>query len=373
MYTGGILLKKRNRVVAWIFSFLFFVPGFNHNVHAIGDINILIVGDQGVGKSTLLHRLVTQNFNEPISKEEVQKEEYEHGKICPCKSDYRIKIVEMDINDKDLTEEYANYLYQNANIIIHMSHVSSIPNKQIISDWYDEFVRVILKGQQEQNPELVQSIFNDLEAVDDSKISSICDFRADPEDISHCNAWFSPLQLAGKIGYIIFVVNGSDSFNTFDECQELWRFIGTFPNARSILTFDSISSNGDGDTIHGVRKGLVTLNEWIHTKSTLSNFGAFDDEKKKLFYKKYHHKPRRHNLEHGETPGFTDTTSLGAEAYTNSSPTRGHNNNLKISKPTKCFFCSCIVNGILLLISFVTDLMCCKSDSDEENLINKGK
>ena len=254
-----------------------------------------------------------------------------------------------------------------------MSHVSHIPTKQVVSDWYDEFVRIILKGQQEQNPELVQSIFNDLEAVDDSKISSICDFRADPEDISHCNAWFSPLQLAGKIGYIIFVVNGSDSFNTFDECQELWRFIGTFPNARSILTFDSISSNGDGDTIHGVRKGLVTLNEWIHTKSTLSNFGAFDDEKKKLFYKKYHHKPRRHNLEHGETPGFTDTTSLGSEAYTDSSPTRGHNNNLKISKPTKCFLCSCIVNGILLLISFVTDLMCCESDSDEENLINKGK
>lgn len=358
MYTGGILLKKRNRVVAWIFSFLFFVPGFNHNVHAIGDINILIVGDQGVGKSTLLHRLVTQNFNEPISKEEVQKEEYEHGKICPCKSDYRIKIVEMDINDKDLTEEYANYLYQNANIIIHMSHVSSIPNKQIISDWYDEFVRVILKGQQEQNPELVQSIFNDLEAVDDSKISSICDFRADPEDISHCNAWFSPLQLAGKIGYIIFVVNGSDSFNTFDECQELWRFIGTFPNARSILTFDSISSKGDGDTIHGVQKELVTLNDWVHSKSTLSNFKAYDDfEKKKTFY--HQNQENLNSLKNGSQKPFS-----------NSNPRQKAR---KISKPTKCFCCSCIVSGILLLISFVTDLMRCESDSDEENLINKGK
>ena len=368
MYTGGILLKKRNRVVAWIFSFLFFVPGFNHNVHADGNINILIVGDQGVGKSTLLHRLVTQNFNKPISEEEVQNEGYEHGKICPCKNDYRIKIAEMDFG-----EEGIDYFYQNANIIIHMSHVSHIPTKQVVSDWYDEFVRIILKGQQEQNPELVQSIFDDLKALDDyEEISSIDGFRANPEDISYRHAWFSPLQLAGKIGYIIFVVNGSDSFNTFDECQELWRFIGTFPNARSILTFDSISSKGDGDTIHGVRKGLVTLNEWIHTKSTLSNFGAFDDKKKNLFYRKYHHNPRRHNLEHGETPGFTDTTSFCAETYTNSSPTRKHNNNhLKISKPTKCFFCSCIVSGILLLISFVTDLMCCESDSDEENLINK--
>ena len=349
-------IKNFKKFLAFVFSFFIFVPNFNPNVHANGNINILIVGGKEVGKSTLLHRIVTQDFDNPINKENVPK--YEHGKIYSCVKDYRIKVAEMDFEDKSLVPEYKDYLYQNANVIIHMSHVRDLPDKQAVSNWYDKFVRTILKGQKEaENWELLGSIFGDSNDVDGYE-SSIKNFKADPEDVPHRRVWFGPLQLKCKIGYIIFVFNGSDNPNVFDNCQELWDFIGDFPNSRSILHFDSLSSNGDGTTIHGVQKNLVTLNEWIHSTSTLSSFEAYDDsEKKKLFY--HQSQENLNNLKNGSQKPFS-----------NSNPRQKVR---KISKPTKCFCCSCIVSGILFLISFITDMMCCESDSDEENLIIKGK
>lgn len=285
--------SRFKKILAFIFSFLFFVSVFNNNVHAVGNINVLIVGGRGVGKSTLLHRLVTQNFENPITEDEVMSRNYEHGKIYFCETDVRIKIVEMDIQDKDLSEEYANYLYQNANIIIHMSHVRDLPDKQAVSNWYDEFVRTILKGQKEaENWELLGSIFGDSNDVDGYE-SSIKNFRADPESVSHRRVWFGPLQLKCKIGYIIFVFNGSDSPNVFDNCQELWDFVGDFPNSRSILYFDSLSSNGEGTTIYGVQKNLVTLNEWVHSTSTLSSFEPYDEN----MINRYMPSPRAYTVE----------------------------------------------------------------------------
>jgi len=338
-----IFINKFKRLLAFVFSFLFFIPSFSPNVHGVKYINILIVGKPGAGKSTLMHRFETQNFDRPIDETAVRK--YMHGTVYQFPSyDGLLNVVEANFDDENI-----DYFYQNANIIIHMSNIGKghPPTKEKVSEWYDKFVRCVLRGQQQQSPEWFESAFNAL---------NIETFEAHPEDTIHRNAWFSPLQLEGKIGYIIFVFSGLDKkpdFDDYAECQELWNFIGTFSNSRSILTFDTVSANGEHRDIHtgAMQKELVTMNQWVHSVSSLSTFSAFDDSKKKLFASQNHRNTH---------------SSSGYAVFSDCQQTTR-----QMSNPTKCACLAFIGSGILLFFSFIADCLCCSSGCDEENLLIK--
>ena len=339
-----IFINKFKRLLAFVFSFLFFIPSFSPNVHGVKYINILIVGKPGAGKSTLMYHFDTQNFDRPIDETAVR--EYKHCTVYQFLSyDGLLNVVEANFDDENI-----DYFYQNANIIIHMSNIGKgypLPTKEEVSGWYDKFVRCILRGQQQQSPEWFESAFNAL---------NIETFEAHPENVIYCNGWFSPLQLKGKIGYIIFVFSGLDNnpdFDDYTECQELWSFIGDFPNSRSILTFDTVSAKGEHRDIHtgAMQKGLVTMNQWVHSESILSTFGAFDDSKKKMFQK---------------SKRDCSTSKHGGMSFG-----KGRQKPLRTSNPTKCACLAFIGSGILLFFSFIADCLCCSSGCDEENLLIK--
>lgn len=257
-------IKNFKKFLAFVFSFFIFVPSFSPSICAMGDVNILIVGKPGAGKSTLLYRFIKQNFDKPIDPKEVPP--YRHGEICVCPLDARFKIAEMDFEDESLVPEYKDYLYQNAHIIIHLSNIGNElpPTKEDVSKWYDEFVGIILKGEQQKKPKVYEEILTGLASVGGMRRNFFGGFATNTEDRVYRNKWFAPLQGAGDIGYIIFCFNGLDKKSKFDahsECRELWQFIDRFANSRSILTFDGLSSDGEGKTLNGSRKHLITMNE----------------------------------------------------------------------------------------------------------------
>lgn len=344
-----IFINKFKRLLAFVFSFLFFIPSFSPNVHGVKYINILIVGKPEAGKSTLMHRFDTQNFDGRIDTDAVR--EYKHGTVYQFPSyDGLLNVVEANFDDENI-----DYFYQNANIIIHMSNISEghPPTKEEVSGWYDKFVRCILRGQQQQSPEWFESAFNAL---------NIETFEAHPEDTIYRNAWFSPLQLEGKIGYIIFVFSGLDKkpdFDDYAECQELWNFIATFSNSRSILTFDTVSATSKSKVMYtgAMQQKLVTMNQWVHDVSSLSTFGAFDDSKKKMF---------QANQKHGKNTARNAYSHLSSD-----SAQKPKTQKMKTSKPTKCAFVAFIGSGILWVLGFIVDCLCCSSGCDEENLLIK--
>lgn len=360
-----IFINKFKRLLAFVFSFLFFVSGFNSNVRAGGYFNIVIVGKKGVGKSTLLHRFMTQNFDKEMREQDVPLGEYkEHGVVHVCPKDVRFRVVEIGIDEEG---DYIDYLYQNANIIIHMSDIRKIPTKQDISIWYDKFVKSIFRG------------LGDPRGTDDS-------FRANPEDRMYCKKWFGPIQKKFKIGYIIFVFNKLDSlndesFSARERCEDLWYFIDEFPNARSILSFDALSSKGNSGVMYtgAIQKELVTMNEWVYSQSVMSSFKPFDPEKKnnflslksqesiyetntKDFYRRIHTK---NPICSKKVVSATINSSMSTDLLL--TPTKPTN------KCGKCLFITGLISGLAFLGVLIYNLMSGDSsssvkDSTEENI-----
>ena len=203
-----------------------------------GNCNILILGKKGVGKSVLMHRFLTRNFDRPISDEEVLDEygkPYEHEKVYYDPLDASISVVEADIErTKDL-----QYYCQNAHVIIHVSDLTGdneqIPTTEELRDWYTEFVRTVLdqdnlygepgKGRiLASNPNFVAS-----------EIASTL------EDTGWWELVEQPLKTR-KMGYIFFVFNKMDKSNRkidpdrpYDDFVEQREYVSKMRNARSVL------------------------------------------------------------------------------------------------------------------------------------------
>lgn len=283
------------------------LPNFSKNVFGWREINILIVGEPGSGKSTILHRFVTDNFDKPLSEKDISEiKSYKHGEVYHRVSNASIALAEMDF-ENDLTPECVDYLYQNANIIIHVSDIGEKepPTKKEILEWYNEFVKTIFRGQQVENPQLVEKIFNKLQKeskylcpegvpsfVNEDESTRLLHFEANPENRNFCRLWFCDLQLAKKIGYVIFVFNKLDKRkggNIQSGCGELFRCVSTLPSSRSILQFDAISAADETIDMHTTKsiKVLETLNDWA-TRGGLPDLSAFHqfDPDRLLDYKK---------------------------------------------------------------------------------------
>ena len=209
-----------------------------------GNCNILIVGKKGVGKSVLMHRFLTRNFDKPISDEEVLDEDgkhYKHEKVYYDPLDASISVVEADIEKtKDL-----QYYCQNAHVIIHMSDLtgdnSMIPSTEEICDWYTDFVRNVLDqdnlyGERDKGRRLANDPNFVARKITDKNIES---------------EWWNLVELhdsysggTRKMGYIFFVFNKLDKSNkkidpdrpyitnSFNEQRE---YVSKMDNARSIL------------------------------------------------------------------------------------------------------------------------------------------
>lgn len=203
-----------------------------------GNCNILIVGKKGVGKSVLMHRFLTRNFDKPISDEEVLDEDgkpYEHEKVYYDPLDVSISVVEADIErTKDL-----QYYCQNAHVIIHMSDLTGdneqIPTTEELRDWYTEFVRNVLNqdnlyGEPGKGKRL---------ASDPNFVAS--EIESTLEDTGWWELVEQPLKTR-KMGYIFFVFNKIDKSNktidpdrSYDDFVEQREYVSKMRNARSIL------------------------------------------------------------------------------------------------------------------------------------------
>lgn len=206
-----------------------------------GNCNILIVGKKGVGKSVLMHRFLTRNFDKPISDEEVLDEDgkpYEHEKVYHDPLDVSISVVEADIErTKDL-----QYYCQNAHVIIHMSDLTGdneqIPTTEELRDWYTDFVRNVLdQDNLYGEPGKGRRLANDTNFV----ARKITDGNIESD-------WWNLVELhdsysggTRKMGYIFFVFNKIDRSNrridpnySYDEFVEQREYVSKMDNARSI-------------------------------------------------------------------------------------------------------------------------------------------
>lgn len=210
-----------------------------------GNCNILIVGKKGVGKSVLMHRFLTRNFDRPISDEEVLDEDgkpYEHEKVYYDPLDASISVVEADIErTKDL-----QYYCQNAHVIIHMSDLTGdneqIPTTEELRDWYTEFVKTVL----EQDNLYGEPGKGRILAKDPNFVArKITDGNIESD-------WWNLVELhdsysggTRKMGYIFFVFNKIDRSNrridpdySYDEFVEQREYVSKMDNARSILSMN---------------------------------------------------------------------------------------------------------------------------------------
>lgn len=206
-----------------------------------GNCNILIVGKKGVGKSVLMHRFLTRNFDRPISDEEVLDEEgkpYEHEKVYYDPLDASISVVEADIErTKDL-----QYYCQNAHVIIHMSDLTGdneqIPTTEELRDWYTEFVRTVLDQ---------DNLYG--EPGKGRRLANDPDFVArKTTDKNIESKWWNLVTQPNrtrKMGYIFFVFNKIDRSNrkidldySCDEFVEQREYVSKMDNARSILSMN---------------------------------------------------------------------------------------------------------------------------------------
>ena len=203
-----------------------------------GNCNILILGKKGVGKSVLMHRFLTRNFDKPISDEEVLDEDgkpYEHEKVYYDPLDVSISVVEADIErTKDL-----QYYCQNAHVIIHMSDLTGdneqIPTTEELRDWYTEFVRNVLDqdnlyGEPGKGRKLASDPNFVARKITDKNIES-----------EWWNLVAQPNRIR-KMGYIFFVFNKIDRNNRnidpdrpYDDFVEQREYVSKMDNARSIL------------------------------------------------------------------------------------------------------------------------------------------
>lgn len=202
-----------------------------------GNCNILIVGKKGVGKSVLMHRFLTRNFDKPISDEEVLDEDgkpYKQEKVYYDPLDASISVVEADIEKtKDL-----QYYCQNAHVIIHMSDLtgdnSMIPSTEEICDWYTDFVRNVLDQ---------DNLYG--EPGKGRRLASNPDFVArKTTDKNIESEWWNLVTQPNrtrKMGYIFFVFNKIDRSNrridpdySYDEFVEQREYVSKMDNARSI-------------------------------------------------------------------------------------------------------------------------------------------
>lgn len=203
-----------------------------------GNCNILIVGKKGVGKSVLMHRFLTRNFDKPISDEEVLDENgkpYEHEKVYYDPLDVSISVVEADIErTKDL-----QYYCQNAHVIIHMSDLTGdneqIPTTEELRDWYTDFVRNVL----DQDNLYGEPGKGRILAKDPNFVAS--EIESTLEDTGWWELVEQPLKTR-KMGYIFFVFNKIDRSNrridpnySYDEFVEQREYVSKMDNARSIL------------------------------------------------------------------------------------------------------------------------------------------
>ena len=203
-----------------------------------GNCNILIVGKKGVGKSVLMHRFLTRNFDKPISDEEVLDEDgkpYEHEKVYYDPLDASISVVEADIErTKDL-----QYYCQNAHVIIHMSDLTGdneqIPTTEELRDWYTDFVRNVL----DQDNLYGEPGKGRILAKDPNFVAS------EIGNNIHDTGWWDLVCQPNKIrkmGYIFFVFNKLDKSNKtidpdrpYDDFVEQREYVSKMRNARSIL------------------------------------------------------------------------------------------------------------------------------------------
>lgn len=203
-----------------------------------GNCNILIVGKKGVGKSVLMHRFLTRNFDKPISDEEVLDENgkpYEHEKVYYDPLDVSISVVEADIErTKDL-----QYYCQNAHVIIHMSDLTGdneqIPTTEELRDWYTEFVRNVL----DQDNLYGEPGKGRILASNPNFVAS--EIESTLEDTGWWELVEQPLKTR-KMGYIFFVFNKIDKSNktidpdrSYDDFVEQREYVSKMRNARSIL------------------------------------------------------------------------------------------------------------------------------------------
>lgn len=206
-----------------------------------GNCNILILGKKGVGKSVLMHRFLTRNFDKPISDEEVLDEDgkhYKHEKVYYDPLDVSISVVEADIErTKDL-----QYYCQNAHVIIHMSDLTGdneqIPTTEELRDWYTEFVKTVL----DQDNLYGEPGKGRILASDPNFVAR----KTTDKNIE--SEWWKlveqPLRTR-KMGYIFFVFNKIDRSNrkidpdySYDEFVEQREYVSKMDNARSILSMN---------------------------------------------------------------------------------------------------------------------------------------
>ena len=243
-----------------------------------GNCNILIVGKKGVGKSVLMHRFLTRNFDKPISDEEVLDEDgkhYKHEKVYYDPLDASISVVEADIEKtKDL-----QYYCQNAHVIIHMSDLtgdnSMIPSTEEICDWYTDFVRNVL----DQDNLYGEPGKGRILASDPNFVArKITDGNIESD-------WWNLVELhdsysggTRKMGYIFFVFNKLDKSNKkidpdrpYDDFVEQREYVSKMDNARSILFMNLKDSDN--------KTKLLCEQVWKIYK--MCNFDIFREPKEK--------------------------------------------------------------------------------------------
>lgn len=237
------------KILSILMSFCTLFGFGNTNTKAvIGNCNILILGKKGVGKSVLMHRILTRNFDRPIQDEEIHDENgdrYVPEKVYYDPLDTSISVVEADI---DRTADL-KYYCQNAHVIVHMSDLSGdnsmIPTTEEIRDWYTQFVRNVLDqdnlyGEQGRGRELANDPNFVARKINDGNWAS--------------DWWNLVEQQFGtrKMGYIFFVFNKLDKSDRsidpdrpYDDFVEQRSYISKMDNARSILFMNLKDSGGD--------------------------------------------------------------------------------------------------------------------------------
>lgn len=242
------------KILSLIMSFCMLFGLSNTNTKAVaGNCNILILGKKGVGKSVLMHRILTRNFDRPIQDEEIHDENgdrYVPEKVYYDPLDASISVVEADI---DRTADL-KYYCQNAHVIIHMSDLSGdnsmIPEAEEIRDWYTQFVRNVLDQDNLYGEQGKGRMF----ANDPNFVASEIGNKI------HDTGWWDLVCLPDKIrkmGYIFFIFNKLDKSNKridpvrhYDDFVRQKKYVSKMRNARSILLMDLRDSDSQSKSFY---------------------------------------------------------------------------------------------------------------------------